>query len=229
VNTYLLGEYSNIIMTTKKDIWQQWAERYIDTESPIPLFETDEMLTVDYKHYGRNNRRILKRSEEMEATIRNEGRKVINDWSTTDDTYDGLIYLMYWLVDDEVIPLYVGKAGKYGRDGSSLSANVSCLRGSSTGKFARWGDGHDYHIGDLSAIVFNHNATQKGKYEKWADRLFSDNRTLKHPTYFWTRAWKKEDIGLYHEFEAPLEELEYQIIGVSSDLYSDSLLNHEGA
>ena len=42
-------------MTTKKDIWQQWAERYIDTESPIPLFQTDETLTVEYKHYGQND------------------------------------------------------------------------------------------------------------------------------------------------------------------------------
>lgn len=102
-------------MTTKKDIWQQWTDRYIDTENPIPLFDTDETHTVEYKHYGQNDRRILKRSMEMDEAIRDEGRKVINDWSTTNDTYDGLIYLMYWLDDGEVIPLYVGKAGKYGR------------------------------------------------------------------------------------------------------------------
>ena len=216
-------------MTTKKDIWQQWTDRYIETENPIPLFETDESLSVEYKHYGQDNRRILKRSEEMEAAIRGEGRKVINDWSTTDDTYDGLIYLMYWLVDDEVVPLYVGKAGKYGRDGKRLSANIDDLRGSSTRKFARWGDAHYYHIGNLSAIIFDHNKNQKTKYERWADRLFSHNQTLKQSTYFWTRAWKQEDIGLYYEFEAPLEELEYQIIGLAADLYSQKLLNQEGA
>lgn len=75
----------------------------------------------------------------MEDRLREEGRKVINDWSTTDDTYDGVIYLMYWLKDDDVVPLYVGKAGKYGRDGESLSANLEDLRGTSTRKFARWG------------------------------------------------------------------------------------------
>jgi len=216
-------------MTTKKDIWQQWTDRYIETENPIPLFETNESLSVEYKHYGQDNRRILKRSKEMEAAIRGEGRKVINDWSTTDDTYDGLIYLMYWFVDDEVVPLYVGKAGKYGRDGKRLSANIDDLRGSSTRKFARWGDAHYYHIGNLSAIIFDHNKNQKTKYDRWADRLFSHNRTLKQSTYFWTRAWKQEDIGLYYEFEAPLEELEYQIIGLSSDLHSKELLNKEGA
>lgn len=216
-------------MTTKNDIWQQWAERYIDTESPIPLFQTDETLTVEYKHYGQNDRRILKRNEEMEAAIRNEGRKVINDWSTTDDTYDGLIYLMYWLIDGEVVPLYVGKAGKYGRDNERLSANVDDLRTNSTRKFARWGDAHYYHIGNLSAVVFDHDKNQKAKYERWADSLFSDNRTLKQPTYFWTKAWGQEDIGLYYDFEATLEELEYQIIGLAADLYSEMLLNKEGA
>ena len=176
-------------MTTKRDIWQQWTDRYIDTENPTPLFETDETLTVEYKHYGQNDRRILKRSTEMEKAIRDEGRKVINDWSTTDDTYDGLIYLMYWLDDGEVIPLYVGKAGKYGRDGESLSANLEDLRGSSTRKFARWGDAHYYHIGNLSAIIFDHDKNQKQKYEKWANHLFKSGRTVHQPTYFWTKAW----------------------------------------
>jgi len=82
-------------MTTKEDIWQEWTDRYLDKANPIPLFETDENLTVEYKNYGKDDRRILKRSEEMETLVREEGRKVINDWSTSDDTYDGLIYLMY--------------------------------------------------------------------------------------------------------------------------------------
>ena len=124
-------------MTTREEIWQKWADRYIDTENPIPLFETDENLNPEYKNYGNDDRRILKRSEEMEALVREEGRKVINDWHTTDDTYNGLIYLMYWLEDDDVVPLYIGKAGKYGKDGTVLSANLRGLRGSSTGKFAR--------------------------------------------------------------------------------------------
>jgi len=216
-------------MTTKKDIWQQWTDRYIDTENPIPLFDTDETHTVEYKHYGQNDRRILKRSTEMEETIRDEGRKVINDWSTADDTYGGLIYLMYWLDDGEIVPLYVGKAGKYGRDGESLSANIEDLRGGSTRKFARWGDAHYYHIGNLSAIIFNHEKNQKQKYEKWAERLFEDGQTLRRPTYFWTKAWQEDDVGLYHDFEVPLGELEYQIIGLVSDLYAERLLNEEGA
>ena len=216
-------------MTTKAEIWQIWTERYLNTANPTPLFATDDSLSVEYKHYGKDDRRILKRSDEMEALVRAEGRKVINDWSTTDDTYDGLIYLMYWLEDGEVVPLYIGKAGKYGRDGEGLSANLRGLRGASTGKFARWGDGHYYHIGNLSAIVFDHDKNQKQKYQNWADQLFEKSRQLRQPTYFWARAWREDDVGLYHDFEVPLEQLEYQLIGIASDLYADQLLNSEGA
>lgn len=216
-------------MTTKKEIWQEWTSRYINTENHVPLFKTSENLTVDYKEYGQNDRRILKRSEEMESHLREEGRKVINDWSTTDDTYDGLIYIMYWLQDGQVVPLYIGKAGKYGRDDESLSSNLEDLRGSSTRKFARWGDAHFYHIGNLSAIVFDHKKNQKQKYQNWADLLFEKDRQLKQQTYFWTKAWNQADVGLYHDFEIPLEQLEYQLIGLASDIYEDRLLNEEGA
>jgi len=216
-------------MASKADIWKEWTDQHIDTGDPISLFATDDELRVEYKDYGKDDRRILKRSEKMEDLVREEGRKVINDWSTSDDTYDGLIYLMYWLDEGDVIPLYVGKAGKYGRDGDGLSANLRGLRGSSTGKFARWGDGHYYHIGNLSAIIFDHDKNQKQKYEKWADQLFEEGRQLRQQTYFWAKAWRKEDVGLYHDFEVPLEQLEYQIIGLVSDLYPEQLLNDEGA
>lgn len=44
-----------------------------------------------------------------------------------------------------------------------------------------------------------------------------------------SRAWKQDDVGLFHDFEVPLEQLEYQIIGLASDLYPVWLLNSEGA
>lgn len=212
-------------MTVKEELWQGWAARYVNTENPTPLFETDDNLTVAYKNYGQNDRRILKRSEEMEECVRSEGRKVINDWETTDDTYEGLIYLMYWLEDDNVVPLYVGKAGKYGRDGEGLSANLSGLRGTSTGKFARWGDGHYYHIGNLSAVFFDHDKNQKRKYKKWAARLFGERNQLRQQTYFWAKAWRHDDVGPFHDADASLYELERQLIRLTSDLYPGLLLN----
>ena len=125
--------------------------------------------------------------------------------------------------------LYVGKAGKYGRDGESLSNNLKGLRRTSTGKFARWGDGHYYHIGNLSAIVFNHEKNQKQKYRTWADRLFEEGRRLRQPTYFWTKAWRREDVGPYDDADATLKELEAGLIELTSDLYPKRLLNTSGA
>jgi len=215
-------------MTVKEDLWQGWANRYVNTENPTPLFETDSNLTVQYKNYGQNDRRILKRSEEMEDRVRSEGRKVINDWETTDDTYEGLIYLMYWLEGGDMVPLYVGKTGKYGRDGEGLSANLRGLRGTSTGKFARWGDGHYYHIGNLSAIVFHHDKNQKEKYQKWANLLFDEGRQLHQQTYFWARAWRNDDVAPFHDTNATLEQLEGQLIELTSEVYPDILLNTAG-
>ena len=41
----------------------------------------------------------------MEALVREEGHKIIDDWETTNDTYDGLIYLIYQLDAGDVVPL----------------------------------------------------------------------------------------------------------------------------
>lgn len=205
-------------MNGQKATWLEWVDRYVETQNPVELFETDEDLVVAYKEYGQNDRRILKRSEAMEQLLRREGRKVISDWSSTDDTYDGLIYLMYWLKQGEVIPLYIGKAGKYGRDGESLSANFEDLRRQSTRKFARWGDAHYYHIGNLSAIVFDHEKNQKNKYAKWAERLFEEGRRLRQETYFWTNAWASEDLGLHEDPEVGLGNLENDLIGLASGI-----------
>jgi len=214
-------------MTVKEDIWQGWAKRHVNTEDPTPLFETGDNLTVQFKYYGQNDRRILKRSEEMEERVRSEGGKVINDWETADDTYEGLIYLMFWVEDGHVVPLYVGKAGKYGRDGEGLSANLRGLRGTSTGKFARWGDGHYYHIGNLSAVVFDHDKNQKQKYVKWAEQLFEEGYRLQRQTYFWAKAWRHDDVGLFHETNT-LEELENELIELTYDLFPEHLLNTAG-
>lgn len=217
-------------MTTRKELWNDWTSEYIYEGDPIPLFETTADDVVLTKEYGSDDRSILKRSPDMEDAIQREGMKVIGDWHTTDSEYEGLLYLMYRLQDGEVIPLYVGKAGKYGRDGERLSVNIADLRGRSKSKFARWGDGYAYHIGELSAAVLDHEKPPVQKYSDWADSLFEpDSRRLRTPVYFWTRAWKADDTGLYYDFETPLEEMEYQIVGIISDLYPDDLLNTEGA
>ncbi|RDI70330.1 hypothetical protein DWB78_00550 [Halopelagius longus] len=173
----------------------------------------------------------------MESHLRTEGWKVVEDWKDSDDNYEGVIYMMYTLDGDTLVPRYIGKAGKYGRDDEGLSANLQNIRTNNT-KFARWGDGYAYHIGELSAVVLNHQDDEsvnrdrdpKGKYQKWADALFvPDSRTLREEIYFWARAWQIEDTGPFYGFETSLEALEYNLINLASDLFPDRLLNSEGA
>lgn len=69
---------------------------------------------------------------------------------------------------------------------------------------------------------------EEGIWQEWANRQFGDRRQLRQHTYFWTKDWGHDDIGLYHDFGIPLEQLEYQVIGLISDLYADRFLNEEG-
>ena len=128
-------------MPTKRDIWREWIDQYVDVDEHIPLFDTDDRGEVEIKRHGRDNRPILKRNPGMEALLQNEGQRIIDDWKTSDNTYEGLIYLMYTVDGGENVPLYIGKAGKYGRDGERLSANLRNIQ-TNRSKFARWGDGY---------------------------------------------------------------------------------------
>ena len=58
--------------------------------------------------------------------------------------------------------------------------------------------------------------------------MFESERKLRESVYFWAKAWRHDDTGLYYDFEVSLEHLEYQLIGMASDLYPDRLLNREG-
>lgn len=221
---------------TKREVWERWIAEYIGGDH-IPLFETDNDGVVSIKKHGRDNRPILKRSREMESLLRSEGYKVVDDWRGSDDTYEGVIYLMYTVEGDEIIPRYIGRAGKYGRDDERLSANLKSIRTNNT-KLARWGDGYAYHMGELSAAVLEHHEDDSvnrdkgpaGKYQQWADSLFVDGtRRLKQPVYFWARAWRDDDTGPFYGFETSIDALEYNLINLASDLYPDALFNSEGA
>ena len=97
-------------------------------------------------------------------------------------------------------------------------------------KFARWGDGYSYHIGDLSACVLpGHDESKKTvKYQSWAECLFVTGTQLRHPVYFWAAAWKSDEAGVWDEYgPTSLAFLEYLLIGIAGGL-SDCLLNREG-
>jgi len=215
-----------------------WLRRYDVVEDAVPLFATNNDSIVETETYGYDEREVLSRSDAMEEMVLEEARNVVDDWENGDDLVDGLIYILL-TIDDEDNPVvrYVGKTGKYGRDGSSLSANLKNLP-TNKSKFARFGSGYAYHIGELSVAALEHHTDDtvnrsdppETKYKEWHDALFIDGCQLQEPVYYWCQAWETGNNGI-HGLETHLESLEYQVIEAASmsSRHGGMLLNSEGA
>lgn len=213
--------------------WNEFCKQYFQNKFAVPLFSTNGKV-VDTINYGNDNRIILKRSDQMEALVIEEVSKVLTDFKQGKNVYEGLIYMMYWLDEQQVIPLYIGKSEKYGRQGDNLSRNIQNIS-KNKGFFCRWGYNYAYHIGDLSAVVCPDHSILKmhPKYKNWANRLFESYPTryptLRRATYFWIHAWVNGALGILQGCDStPLAALEYHLIFVASTVFPDSLLNQEG-
>ena len=216
-------------MDLKQGIWDRFCLKERVLETCVPLFETDSDWRVQVRPIGKDRRLVLKRSHECESVILSVTDQLVIDWSSGKRQYDGMLYMMGWRGTDGFVPLYIGKAETLGKGDQNLSANLKNLHSDRT-KFARWGDGYSYHIGDLSACVLPGHARSKRtlKYEAWANCLFSDGTKLRQPVYFWATAWQPSDTGVWEEYGAtPLAFLEYLLIGVAGQI-SPQLLNREG-
>jgi hypothetical protein len=223
-------------MTTAKQIWDNFCAAHRVASESVALFASDKFGLVEIKEIGQKaTRRVLVRNHEMEELIVKETDILIEDWSRKTHQYDGLIYMMHRRAPDgSLMPLYIGKAETLGRGDGNLSANLRNLR-TSKDKFARWGDNYAYHIGDLSAAVLNGHPVEKRtpKYSEWASKIFknapTDRPQLAFDVYFWAKAWKGTDIGIWPELSPTrLAFLEYLLIGVASTIFRSSLLNYEG-
>lgn len=163
-----------------------------------------------------------------------EVETVLHDFYDGAGEVHGIIYAMYVLEGGQPSPLYIGKAGKFGKKGDNLSANLKDIRVTGQHPFARWGYNYAYHMGDLSRVVLEHDGTPSPKYVRWADALFVRGgerytRRLKEPVFFWAKAWREGDVGPWMDFgPTSLTFLEYQVIGVTSAGFP-RLLNEEGA
>ncbi len=91
------------------------------------------------------------------------------------DDWTGLIYLMGVGERSALTPLDVGNAERRGKT-HAVSKNIVNIR-RNPDKFARWGYGLDYHLGDLSHAMFAFEAYRKptSKYRRWAGALFERN------------------------------------------------------
>ena len=119
-----------------KKFWNQFANRFEIYKSMVPLFKRSKNLIVETKLYGQNDRKILKRSDEMEEFVIRETNTLVRDYNGRNKCFDGLIYIMLKKDSSKrIIPLYIGKAETVGKNGN-LWENLKNLA-SRKDKFAR--------------------------------------------------------------------------------------------
>lgn len=191
----------------------------------VPLFSVNEHLEVaTWVRSGTSPKRMLRRSQLMEETVVNIVEKGLRQ-----DDWHGLLYIMGWGDLPGFRPLYVGKAGKRGVK-NPISENLKNLAVNKT-KFARWGDGLAYHIGDLSQVLFRWQAYRppQQKYEKWADMLFveRDLPRLREKVSLALIPWYSSSVSPTGN-NVSLEEAENELISLASQEFSDILLNVQG-
>jgi hypothetical protein len=218
---------------SKIKLWNNFCEKYKILETGVPLFDNSNGIVSSFS-YGLDKRYLLKRSSSMENLVIREVEKVLEDYHRKTNEYEGLIYMMYWIENQQIMPLYIGKSEKFGKKDNNLSANIKNIR-SNNSFFCRWGYNYAYHLGDLSAVVcLGHSKSKTNpKYICWAEKLFenwpSPYPKLKQEVYFWIHAWNNGNIGIWQEFGATsLTFLEYLLIGVADVIFPTYLLNKEG-
>ena len=193
----------------------------------VSLFDIIEntMEVTTKTQVGRSvTRRLLCRSKSMENAIIE-----IVESGLKDKGWEGLFYLMGLEEFTTFQPIYVGKAEKKGVT-APISANIRNIRRNEH-KFARWGDGLDYHIGDLSQTLFKFKGYREPtkKYERWARLLFAtrDPPVLRAKVYFYVAPWfngMKGPSGLV----CSLPAVEKELISLASASSRGLLLNVDG-
>lgn len=223
----------------KRVLWQEFCRAHRIAEASVPLFSERADGTVEVVRLAGAGVPLLRRSPAMEGLI---GSGVTDILRARPEELEGLLYMMLRLDGDgRVVPLYIGRAGRHGKNGAPVSANLSAIALAPGGgwtngrKFARWGYGYAYHMGDLSSAVLAGHEPRRPppKYERWARRLFLEAPTSEPRTRFdvrfWCAPWGPGSPGIWRDFgPCPLAFIEYLLIGVASLLFPDDLLNEEG-
>ena len=189
----------------KLALWNRFCAEHRVAGHGVPLFAAAPDASVEVFPYGRDGRRVLRRTAAMEAMVVEAVDAVL---AAERPDAEGLLYMMHRLDErGRVVPLYVGKAGRHGRSGAAVSANIVSIR-SNAGRFARWGYNYAYHMGDLSAAALPGHPVAKvqPKYARWARRLFEQTPTatprLRFEARFWCAAWGPRSPNIWREFGA---------------------------
>lgn len=136
----------------------------------VPLFNHTN-LTVNTTVASR--RILLCRSADMENLLGSAAVKLRDATTENAPKYLSIIYL---LLSERPAPrfFYVGICRRWGMQGQTISANIRNVNPKPAGgwrglsQFARWGDGQDWHIGQLSDSLF----ARTGAHADWAAKLF---------------------------------------------------------
>lgn len=223
-------------MSTALKIWDAFCNAHAIQAHAVPLFLETADQTVAARNVGRTPMRpVLCRHQKMEQLVIEQVNVLISDWHSGKNHFDGLIYMMFRQSEQHVVtPLYIGKTETFGKSSGNLSVNLKNLK-TDKSKFARWGDGYAYHIGDLSAAALPGHPSAKinRKYRQWATTLFkfdAEGRlSLRQPVYFWAKAWRPSDTSIWRDLSPTrLAFLEYLMIGIASAVFPNHILNTEG-
>lgn len=214
-------------MPIENQTWSTLCQENSGFQTAVPLFDTqaNSSIVLTLEH-GRNRRQILKRHPAMEQWLRQLKMQLIQDFQTGVHQYEGLLYLIFWKQENQIVPLYIGKAATQGKKPGKLSDTITM-----ESEFLRWGYDHDSHLGDLSAWVCNHALKhRRDNYENWAKMLFesypSERPQIRFPVWFWA--------GLYPESPASsptqvsLVQQEKNWIAAATQFSSETLLNVQG-
>lgn len=189
-----------------------------------PLFAADGLTVRTHIRGREGQRKLLTRSATFDEAVIEvvEAGLAREDWT-------GLLYVMGVGAREDFTPLYVGKAERRGVK-HELSRNLANIRGNPE-RFARWGYGLAYHVGDLSQALFEFKGYQRpqAKYKRWATALFSsfDPPVLKAEVSVLLVPWFEASRGP-SGFATSLPAAEKEVIALASALFGEVLLNVDG-
>jgi hypothetical protein len=193
--------------TSKQGLWDRFCAAHNIAAQGVPLFHVGSGGAVDIIASGKRGASLLRRSAAMEGMV---GRATAAVHAASPQDAEGLLYLMFRLDEQGgIVPLYVGRAGRHGKNGTLVSANLRGIGPTSDGtgwtnggKFARWGYGYAYHIGDLSCAALPGHEPRRPtpKYLRWAHHLFEEvPSTAPRPRFearFWCAPWGPASPGI---------------------------------
>lgn len=122
----LLVMHVEVSDPAKLDLWKAFVASHSVHEQSVPLFDSQDGAVV-VVNYGSNDRKVLKRSDEMESLLRRLGAQLIAEHKQGEFIHDGILYMMLAREGATLVPLYIGKAETFGKGNRNLSANIRDL------------------------------------------------------------------------------------------------------